>query len=135
MEQKLQDSDLEVFRSLGEGDILFIDSTHIAVPGSDTDVVCIVTQILPQLALGVFVHVHDICLPFETAWDWTFKDYRFWNEQYLLQAFLIDNNEWEVLYMGIMWQHFFPKLLAKLFPMAGSNGSFWMRKKERPRNS
>ena len=133
MEQKLQDIDLEVFRGLGAGDILFIDSTHVAVPGSD--VVYIVTQILPQLGPGVIVHVHDICLPFETAWDWTFKDYRFWNEQYLLQAFLIDNDEWEVLYMGIMWQHFFPDLLAKLFPLKGSNGSFWMRKKERPKSS
>jgi hypothetical protein len=127
LQQKLQDVDLEVFRALNAGDILFIDSTHVAVPGSD--VVYEFTKILPELKVGVIVHVHDICLPFETAWDWTFKDYRFWNEQYLLQTFLINNNDWEVFYMGILWQHYFPSFLRKIFPLEGSNGSFWMRRR------
>ena len=67
MEQKLQDIDLEVFRGLGAGDILFIDCT----PCSSSRFGClhIITQILPQLAPGLVVHVHDICLPFEIAWD------------------------------------------------------------------
>jgi len=127
IEKNLQDVDLTEFLALEEGDILFVDSTHIAVPGSD--VVYIFTKIIPSLAPGVIVHVHDISLPFETAWDWTFQDYRFWNEQYLLQAFLVNNHEWEVLYMGILWQHYFVHLLEKIFPLAGSNGGFWMRKR------
>ena len=136
LDQKLQDVDLKVFRSLDAGDILFIDSTHVAVPGSD--VVYEITKILPELKPGVIVHVHDICLPFETAWDWTFKDYRFWNEQYLLQAFLINNDDWEILYMGILWQHYLPEILKRIFPLRGSNGSFWMRRRAKnsktPRN-
>ena len=123
----MQDVDPQVFQSLEEGDILFIDSTHSAVPGSD--VVYLMTKIVPELKPGVIVHVHDICLPFETAWDWTFKDYRFWNEQYLLHTFLVNNDEWEVLYMGILWQHYLDALLAKFFPLHGSNGSFWMRRR------
>lgn len=127
MEQGVQEVDLSVFRELESGDILFIDSTHVVSPGSD--VVYIFTRILPELAPGVLVHVHDICLPFETAWDWTFKDYRFWNEQYLLHAFLLNNDDWEILYMGALWEHYMPDKLAKILPLLGSNGSFWMRRR------
>jgi hypothetical protein len=119
--------DTALFSRLGDGDILFIDSTHVVAPGSD--VVHLFTRVLPTLAPGVLVHVHDICLPFETAWDWTFQTYRFWNEQYLLHAFLTANADWEILYMGALWEHYLRGRLARALPLAGANGGFWMRRR------
>ena len=59
----MQAVDLAVFDVLGPGDVLFIDSTHVARTGGD--VVHDVFEILPRLASGVRVHFHDIFYPFE----------------------------------------------------------------------
>ena len=61
MRHPLQKADLKCLPALKKGDILFIDSSHIGVPGSDVDL--IVSIILPALPAGVFVHFHDIFLP------------------------------------------------------------------------
>ena len=64
------------FRALQSGDILFIDSSHILMPGSDVDL--LFNRILPALPSGVMVHIHDITLPddYPRAWGW-----RGYNEQ------------------------------------------------------
>ena len=49
------------FAGLAAGDLLFIDSSHVLMPGSDVDF--LLNQILPALPAGVLVHVHDIFLP------------------------------------------------------------------------
>lgn len=71
------------FDALRPGDILFIDSSHIAMPGTDVDY--LITTILPRLDVGVLVHVHDIFLPddYPTHWRW-----RGYNEQSLIAALL-----------------------------------------------
>jgi hypothetical protein len=68
--------DPTVFAALNAGDILFIDSSHILMPGSDVD--DLLNRILPMLPSGVLVHVHDIFLPddYPAAWGW-----RGYNEQ------------------------------------------------------
>lgn len=91
---KLEDTDPAVFADLGENDILFIDSSHMIRPGGE--VLMEFLQILPRLARGVIVHVHDIFTPHEYPASWL-QDPRFWNEQYLLEAFLSHNRDWEVL--------------------------------------
>ena len=48
-------------------------------------------------APGVHVHVHDIFLPFEYPREWVTRGRRFWNEQYLLEAFLSCNRDFEVV--------------------------------------
>ncbi len=65
-----------LFRMLQAGDILFLDSSHILMPGSDVDL--ILNRILPALAPGVIVHVHDIFLPDDYPVDWSWRGY---NEQ------------------------------------------------------
>ena len=69
---------------LKTGDILFIDSSHVAMPGTDVD--RLFGDILPRLPSGVLVHIHDIVLPdpYPRHWHW-----RGYNEQ-LLVACLID---------------------------------------------
>lgn len=66
----------ELFDRLGPGDVLFIDSSHILMPGSDVDL--LFNRILPRLPSGVLVHIHDIFLPFDypSIWGW-----RAYNEQ------------------------------------------------------
>jgi hypothetical protein len=59
----VQETPPEVFATLGAGDILFIDSTHVAKTGSD--VLFEVFEVLPRLAAGVMIHFHDCTYPFE----------------------------------------------------------------------
>jgi predicted O-methyltransferase YrrM len=76
MPSTLQAAPGDLFDQLGPGDVLFIDSSHILMPGSDVDQ--LLNRILPRLRRGTLVHIHDIFLPFDypTAWGW-----RNYNEQ------------------------------------------------------
>lgn len=72
----LQAAPQDAFDALAAGDVLFIDSSHILMPGSDVDL--LLNRILPRLPSGILVHIHDIFLPFDypSAWGW-----RNYNEQ------------------------------------------------------
>ena len=78
-----------------------------------------------------FTHVHDIFLPFEYPRDWVMEEFRFWTEQYLLQAFLTFNSEFEVLMANNYLSHYYEADLKATFPNLNSwiGGSFWMRRK------
>jgi predicted O-methyltransferase YrrM len=92
--EKVQDVDLEVFDQLEAGDVLFIDSSHIAKSGSD--LLHEIFEVLPRLASGVFVHFHDVMYPFDYPMTWMAKQNRSWNEPYFLRAFLMYNPEYTV---------------------------------------
>lgn len=72
----LQRADRSAFESLAAGDVLFVDSSHVLVPGSDVDVV--LNEIWPLLSPGVLVHIHDIFLPDSYPESWAWRGY---NEQ------------------------------------------------------
>ena len=72
----LQATPLELFDTLAAGDVLFVDSSHILMPGSDVDL--LFNRILPRLPAGVLVHIHDIFLPFDYPPSWGWRNY---NEQ------------------------------------------------------
>ena len=129
MEKQIQDIDLDFFSQLQSGDILFIDSSHTIKIGGDVNYLFL--EVLPRLKPGVIVHVHDIFLPFEYRRDWVMKEFRFWTEQYLLQAFLIFNSEFEVLMANGYLNHYHRAQLKATFPSLSSwgGGSFWMRRK------
>lgn len=92
---KAQDVPDEVFSELQAGDVLFVDTTHTVKIASDVN--HIILRVLPLLAEGVYVHIHDIFLPYEYP-QFFFADYGlYWAEQYLLQAFLEFNSSFEVL--------------------------------------
>jgi hypothetical protein len=93
--QKVEDVGLEPFAHLKAGDILFIDSSHVIRPQGD--VLFEYLEILPSLAPGVLVHLHDIFTPHDYPADWLQNRQYLWNEQYLLEAFLGDNKNWEIL--------------------------------------
>ena len=46
---------------------------------------------------GVFVHIHDIFTPQDYPKEWVFNQVKLWNEQYLVEAFLGNNEEWEII--------------------------------------
>lgn len=127
---KLEDIDCSIFDSLGDGDILFIDSSHMIRPGGE--VLMEFLEILPRLVNGVLVHVHDIFTPRDYPEKWL-KDPRFWNEQYLLEAFLSHNSDWEILIANNYLAHDVPELMEKhcRYFVAGKDnpGSFYMRRK------
>ncbi len=79
----LREAGMEPFEALSAGDILFIDSSHILMPGSDVDT--LFNRVLPALPAGVRVHIHDIFLPddYPVAWEW-----RGYNEQLAVAALL-----------------------------------------------
>ena len=82
-----------------DGDILFIDTSHTIKTGGD--VPWIFHEILPRLAPGVLVHVHDIFLPREYPQLWV-DDGWGWNEQYLVHSFLLFNNAFDIVF-GARW--------------------------------
>src|SRR5690606_1476141 len=79
-EERLETAPLEVFEALGSGDVCFIDSSHVAKTGSD--VVHAMLTVIPRLAPGVIVHVHDIFIPEDYPEGWVRSGFN-WNEQYL----------------------------------------------------
>ncbi len=122
------------FTALGAGDILFIDSTHTVKLGGDVNRLFL--DVLPLLAPGVLVHVHDIFLPREYPRVWIERDGKFWAEQYLLQAFLCLNSDFEVVLPLNALSHgdggaaAASALLRELAPGA-EPGSFWIRRRAR----
>jgi hypothetical protein len=131
IEKKVQDIGLEFFSQLESDDILFIDSSHTVKIGGDVNYLFL--EVLPRLRPGVIVHVHDIFLPFEYRRDWVLDELRFWSEQYLLQAFLQFNSEFEVLMANSYLNHYHEEDLKAAFPALERwvGGSFWMRRRPR----
>jgi hypothetical protein len=111
---RVQEVPLSLFRSLEESDILFVDSSHVVNIGSD---VCYeILSILPELQKGVVVQFHDIFLPCDYPERAVLENLCFWTEQYLLQAFLSFNQEFEVIWASSAMQLFQPDLLRAAFP-------------------
>ncbi len=83
------------FAELRAGDVLFIDTTHTVKPAGD--VVHVLLGALPLLAPGVVVHIHDFFRPFEYPRVLLTRFGSYWQEHYLVQAFLAFNPEYQVL--------------------------------------
>lgn len=113
IESKVETLPLDTFSSLGENDILFIDSSHTINVYND---VCFeYLEVLPSLNKGVFTHIHDIVLPLRYSEYW-YNMRCFWNEQYLLQAFLAFNSSFRVRWAGNYMHLKHPSALAEAFP-------------------
>jgi hypothetical protein len=110
---------------LRDNDILFIDSTHTVKTGSDC--LHIYLRLLPEIRRNIFVHVHDVFLPFGMPQNWLLNQQLFWTEQYLLLAFLIDNPKASVIYgsnYNEKWNSLLmEKLMGGKYPFGG--GSLW----------
>jgi hypothetical protein len=92
--QFCQQVPLSLFDRLSAGDLLFIDSTHSVKVGSD--VVRIYLEIIPRLPPGIFLHIHDIFLPYAYPRH-AFNMPYWWQETAMLMALLINNSKLSVL--------------------------------------
>ena len=124
----LAEADPALFAALGPGDVLFVDSSHVAVPGTDVDRLFL--DVLPRLAPGVLVHVHDIFLPDAYPEDWAWRGY---NEQLLVGA-LLQGGGFEPLfasrYVATRLPDRLTGVLARLPLLPGAHeSSLWLRKR------
>ena len=125
LRQPVQDVPLSLYEELAAGDILFIDSSHVAKAGSD---VCwLLLRVLPRLAPGAVVHLHDIFWPFEYPAAWL-CEHRDWTEDYLLNAFLSGNTSWEILWFSSWIWRCHPEVVPEHL-RAEDPGSIWLRKR------
>lgn len=116
-----------VFDELQAGDILFIDSSHVSKTGSDVNRLFL--DIIPRIAPGVLIHVHDVFLPLDYPQKWVITEGRSWNEQYVLQAFLAFNTEFRIVFgTGIARAYFPAELDAILGGRRNGGGSLWFER-------
>jgi predicted O-methyltransferase YrrM len=123
--------------ALGRNDVVFLDGSHRVFTGSDATV--FFCEVLPTLAPGVLVGVHDIFLPDDYP-DEPFGE-RHYSEQYLLAALLLGLPQWIELRLAAYYVSSRPQLaneLSKLWArpeladIPTQGGGFWFELGERP---
>lgn len=107
----LENVDLNIFTTLTENDILFIDSSHVLK--LDSDVMFYFTKIFPLLKKNVLIHIHDIFFPHDYPIDWLTTG-RFWNEQYFLYIFLQYNTKFSIKFCNSYSGYKYPEILERL---------------------
>jgi hypothetical protein len=133
-----QELPLKIFKELKAGDFLFIDTTHTVKLGSDVN--HLIFNVLPYINPGVFIHFHDIFLPYEYPKHWYDDISIFWNEQYLLLAYLLENPTMELILPNYYLSIEKKETLQKRFEgydiwglknnLGGTSGaSMWLRKR------
>jgi predicted O-methyltransferase YrrM len=108
LEQEVQDVGVELFRSLGRNDVLFIDSSHIV--RLDGDVPFLFLEVLPAMSPGTLIHVHDIPFPYHgphPAEYWIYERVwpMWWNESMLLHALLCGSSQFAVTLSAPLIRH------------------------------
>jgi methyltransferase family protein len=130
--ERAETVDENVYLTLKENDIFFIDSSHVSKLNSDVNFLYL--HVLPRMAKGVIVHIHDIYIPYEYPKVHFYGIHKiFWNEQYLVQAFLTNNKDFEIIMPGYFVQTDMNKDFQTAFPYYDplkhrSTSSFWLRK-------
>jgi hypothetical protein len=127
MKAYVQDVPLTIFQSLEANDVLLIDSTHVSKAGSDVNYLFF--DVLPRLAAGVHVHIHDVFYPFEYPRDWVEERRWAWNEAYILRAFLEYNTAFEIRFFNNFLARFHSDAIELMLPtmLKNSGGSIWLR--------
>ena len=121
--KRVEEIDLDFFSGLEANDILFIDSSHTVKFGGD---VCYeFLEIVPRLARGVWVHVHDIFFPHDYPAEWLIDRRLALNEQYLLEAFMSFNRDFKVALSNHWLVIDHASVTTALWPEANQGSSFW----------
>jgi len=125
----VQNVSINKFKELNKNDFLFIDSSHISSIGSDVNYLFL--HVIPELNPGVIIHVHDFFFPYEYPKEFIDRKL-FWNELYLVWAFLIGNNNYEIILSNYYLMRNYNDIINDLFPfmknLRGGSGSLWIRK-------
>jgi predicted O-methyltransferase YrrM len=124
-ERRVETLGLTEFEQLERNDILFIDSTHVYKPGSDVQY--LLNEVLPVLADGVLIHIHDMFFPFEYPQAWI-REGRNWNELYVVRMML----QFSQRYVVQFWNHHLAstqvEVATSAIPELGINpgGGLWL---------
>jgi hypothetical protein len=130
IDRKVQDVPMAEFEALEHGDILFIDSSHVAKIGSDLP--WIFLRILPRLKPGVIVHFHDIFYPHSYPATWIHNGWA-WNESLFLRTYLAGNPDFSIIAFNSFAACSFPDLFRARMPafLDNAGGSLWLRRQRR----
>lgn len=129
---EVQDIPLEFFDVLGEGDVLFIDSSHVSKVDSDVDFLYF--RVLPRLKAGVVIHIHDITLPYPAIplHHPLFDKHLLFNENSLVKAFLMYNESFKIMMCQSYLHHCRPDILKELDHLYNPDSHFpsslWIKK-------
>ena len=130
----LNEENAELCADFRANDVLFIDSSHIMIPGMDVDIEF--NRMFPILPEGAVVHLHDIFLPFDYPLrqrPWLFS------EQNALIGWIV-SGYFDVIYAG----HYavrrnaplFDEALGRFPPFANTgSASLWLRRTASPVSS
>ena len=125
----LQGAGTDSIQRLEAGDFLFIDSSHVLMPGSDVDI--LLNRVMPGLPAGTFVHIHDIFLPRGYPQEWSWRGY---NEQQAVAA-LLQGGAYEVVFASAFVRATMASELSRTIvgrlamPAGGFESSLWLRKR------
>jgi len=115
---------------LTRADVFFIDSSHVSKVGSDVNHELL--EVLPRLKKDTLIHWHDIVIPNDYYKDWVCKEKRFWNESYMLHAFMLFNDsykiQWASHYMQLNYEKEIQKEFSYFQPQMHLCTSFWVQK-------
>jgi len=130
----VQDVPVETFTSLGENDLLFIDSSHVVKVGSDVH--HLLFEVLPAVKPGVIIHFHDIHWPMQYPESWVMQG-RAYNETYFLRMLLRDNPQYRVEYFNTYMTSCHREALAEKMPLClqEPGGGLWLRKVAPPQST
>jgi hypothetical protein len=118
----LQDAGFDAFAGLGAGDMVFVDSSHILMPGTDVDL--ILNGLLPRLPAGALLHVHDIFLPDAYPERWAWRGY---NEQQAVALLLTGG--WEMVFASHYVRSRMGDQVRTPRPDGAFEASLWLRKR------
>lgn len=115
-----QSIDPSFFEQLEDGDVLFIDSSHVLK--IDSDVAYLYLEVVPRVRQGVWVHVHDVPFPYNAphpADFWVLSNERpamFWTEAMMVQAFLCCNDSFRIQLSTPLLRHHDEAFLRRVIP-------------------
>jgi predicted O-methyltransferase YrrM len=131
---RMEDVPRDFWDGISPNDLLFIDNSHRSFPNSDVTV--FFAEVLPGLKPGTIWGLHDILLPWDYPEAWRA---RFYNEQYLLLAYLLGGADGDEVILPARWVSSQPLLHNILAPLwaqehlfrdIGTHGGcFWMRRR------
>lgn len=127
IDKKLEEIEIDFF---SQADLIFIDSSHVAKIGSDVNYE--ILEIVPKLKKDAVVHWHDIMLPMNYWKEWTHEGTKFWNESYMLHAFMLFNDTYKVLwasrYMQLNHADVMKQQMPFFQPEKHRCTSFWIQR-------
>jgi len=110
IESSVQDVDINL---ISQADILFIDSSHVSKIGSDVNYE--IFDVVPRLKVGALVHWHDIMIPMDYSKAWIESGNMFWNESYMVHAFMLHNKYFKIIWSSRYMQINYPDKLSNTF--------------------